>query len=98
MDGHTTQRESWTLSPPQSLLVAELRRERAESEHLPIPAMRKAIRESAHVSLARVAAILGVHRASVSRWESGKRTPRGEQRRRYKRLLDELKELSRDEL
>jgi len=61
-----------------------------ESLSLPGPAAARQIREAAGVSQARLAAELGVHELTVYRWEAGARTPRGELRRSYSRLLAEL--------
>ena len=61
-----------------------------EARRLPSPALRKAIRSDAGVSQARLATELGVHRVSVARWECGARDPRGELRKRYTDLLEEL--------
>ena len=42
----------------------------------------------------RVAEELGVDRVTVTRWELGMRTPRGELRTLYAELLEDLRELS----
>jgi transcriptional regulator with XRE-family HTH domain len=63
---------------------ARIRRE------LPPPAVRRAIREAAGVSQADIAAALGVDRVTVTRYESGARTPRGERLAAYVRVLREL--------
>jgi DNA-binding transcriptional regulator YiaG len=56
--------------------------------------MARAIRESAGVSQARLAAELGVHRMTVVRWESGARSPRSDQRAAYAALLAELQKVA----
>jgi DNA-binding transcriptional regulator YiaG len=61
------------------------------ARRLPLPKVAKAIREGAGVSQARMARALHVHRVTVARWESGDRAPRGELRRQYMELLDELR-------
>ena len=48
------------------------------------------IREQAGVSQGDVAEALGVTRPAVSYWETGRREPRGENRRRYVELLGRL--------
>ena len=49
------------------------------------------IRERAEVSLEELAAVLGVHRATLSRWERGLLTPRrGGAAERYFEALEEL--------
>lgn len=58
---------------------------------LPSPAMQRALRRAAGVSLAEVAAALGVTRQAVSMWELGQRTPRGATLIAYTRLLRELR-------
>jgi DNA-binding transcriptional regulator YiaG len=50
----------------------------------------RAIRLAARVSQAELAAELGCSRASVSRWETGQRAPRGRAAGRYLRLLQRL--------
>lgn len=59
---------------------------------LPEPAVRRAIRRAAGVSLADVADVLGVTRQAVSMWELGERTPRGPLLHAY---LDALRALQR---
>jgi transcriptional regulator with XRE-family HTH domain len=61
-----------------------------ERRDLPPPAMRRAIRESADLSLDQVANALGVSRQAVSHWEQGARDPRPEHLRAYAKLLREL--------
>jgi DNA-binding transcriptional regulator YiaG len=72
-------------------LVAEVR----EALSLPTPAEARAIREAAGISQARLAKELDVHELTVHRWEAGTRTPRGERRLSYARLLRELDEAAR---
>lgn len=74
-------------------LVEELRRK----ARLPVPAMRRAIRESAGASQGQIAAALHVDRVTVWRWEQGRRTPRGELRDRYVTLLEELRRMVDDD-
>jgi DNA-binding XRE family transcriptional regulator len=59
---------------------------------LPAPAIRQEIRRKADVPQDRMARELGVHRVTFLRWERGDRTPRGENRAAYARLLRELDE------
>ena len=61
----------------------------------PTPELAKAIRVSAGVTQAEMAAELGVHRVSVARWELGLRRPRGPLLDRYVEVLDELEALAR---
>ena len=57
------------------VLDDELTRVRARGE-LPPPALRRLLRERAGLTQAALARALGVHRAVLSRWETGERTPR----------------------
>ena len=50
----------------------------------------QAIRERNHLSRSEIARGVGVHEATVGRWESGTREPRGEAAIRLGRLLHEL--------
>jgi transcriptional regulator with XRE-family HTH domain len=71
-------------------LLARVRAEQA----LPQAKVRRSIREAAGVSQRAVAEELGVSAMTVSRWEDGSRTPRGELAERYGRLLGELREVA----
>jgi DNA-binding transcriptional regulator YiaG len=57
---------------------------------LPDAEIRALLRQRAGVSQAEVADVVGVTAATVSRWESGTRTPSGVHLTRYLELLDEL--------
>jgi DNA-binding transcriptional regulator YiaG len=57
---------------------------------LPDPAVRRLLRERAGLSQDEVASVLGVSRPAVTRWETGKRTPRGLMLTQYVELLDRL--------
>lgn len=50
------------------------------------------IRIAARLSLYDIARDLGVKAGTVSRWETGKRTPRGEAALRWAQLLNEIME------
>jgi DNA-binding transcriptional regulator YiaG len=52
--------------------------------------MRRALREANGLSGADLAKPLHVTRQTVSKWESGKRTPRGELLEAYVAVLEEL--------
>ena len=60
------------------------------ARHLPAPDLRRAIRIGAGVSQNQVAVVCGVDRATVSRWESGQRFPRGEHLLTYVQLLRDI--------
>lgn len=64
---------------------------------LPEPAVRRAIRQAARVSLADVAAVVGVTRQAVSLWELGQRTPRGPMLNTYVVTLRALQRATMDE-
>jgi transcriptional regulator with XRE-family HTH domain len=66
------------------------------ARRLPSPAGAKAIRLGVGVTQQQLADELGVDRVTVARWESGKRTPRGELRLRYIAVLETLAEFLRD--
>jgi transcriptional regulator with XRE-family HTH domain len=57
---------------------------------LPSPSVRRELREAAGLSQADIAAALGVSPAAVSRWEAGKRAPRGPWADLYRELLQSL--------
>lgn len=57
---------------------------------LPTPGMRRAIRESAGLSLTDVARVTGVSRQAVAAWEAGKATPARPHLSAYAELLREL--------
>ena len=59
-------------------------------EKPPAPRIARAIRITAGVSQAAMAAELGCHRTTVNRWEMYARRPRGELAKRYAALLREL--------
>lgn len=52
--------------------------------------MRRALRASSGLSAAELAGMLGVTRQAVSKWERGKRTPRGQLLEAYVAVLQEL--------
>jgi HTH-type transcriptional regulator/antitoxin MqsA len=57
--------------------------------------MRRALRITAGLSQEHLANELGVSRAAISRWETGDRSPRGQNRVAYAAALRELQELAR---
>jgi DNA-binding transcriptional regulator YiaG len=57
---------------------------------LPDPPMRRLVRERAGITQEDLAQVLGVDRATVSRWETGEREPRPSQLEGYLRALDRL--------
>lgn len=67
-----------------------MRKARAE-RLLPSPDERRAIREAAGVSQAAIGLILGVRPSTVTRYETGSRSPRGEMAVAYLRVLDRLR-------
>lgn len=68
--------------------------EEVRASRLPSPKTRRAIRLAAGVSQVRMAAELGVHRATVIRWENGEQEPSGDARTRYAQLLVGLREVT----
>lgn len=63
---------------------------------MPSPAMARQIRVESGTPVGRVATELGVAAITVSRWERGERTPRGQLLVAYLALLDELSAATRD--
>jgi len=69
--------------------------QRRRAAVLPSPAERRAIRERAQVSRREIAEELGVSEGAVKWWEAPhSHSPRGSRAIAYRRLLDELKELT----
>jgi transcriptional regulator with XRE-family HTH domain len=68
--------------------------ERARDRHVPLPPpkVRRALRIARDLTQDDTAELMEVARATVSRWETGQREPRGELRRKYAELLRELRE------
>jgi DNA-binding transcriptional regulator YiaG len=60
---------------------------------LPEPAVRRQLREAAHIPTRDMGALVGVTSTSVSRWETGAREPRGAIRARYAEVLETLQHL-----
>lgn len=70
--------------------------ERLRVKHsLPSPTLRRAIRVDAGASQADIAQEMGVAQRTISRWESGDASPRGERLAAYARLLAELQDVAR---
>ncbi|MFG2326808.1 helix-turn-helix domain-containing protein [Streptomyces sp. NPDC048568] len=63
---------------------------RSPGTPLPPPKARRRLRESASLTQAQLADRMGVTRATVRTWESGRRTPRGRRREAYAELLKTL--------
>ncbi|MDX3068755.1 helix-turn-helix transcriptional regulator [Streptomyces sp. ND04-05B] len=65
----------------------------ASRSPLPLPAERRRLRQAHALTLDEVAAALGVRRATVGGWESGRTEPRPPEREAYARLLKQLAQL-----
>ncbi|MEU7412889.1 helix-turn-helix transcriptional regulator [Streptomyces sp. NPDC042638] len=65
----------------------------ASRSPLPPPTERRRLRQAHALTLDEVAAALGVRRATVGDWETGKTEPRPPQREAYARLLKQLAQL-----
>jgi DNA-binding XRE family transcriptional regulator len=63
----------------------------ARNVPLPPPPLRRATRTAAGLSQAEVAAVTGVDRATIARWELGTREPRGDLRVTYARVLEAIR-------
>jgi DNA-binding transcriptional regulator YiaG len=57
---------------------------------LPTPSRRRSIRERAGATQAEIAAVLGVSKQAVERWERGEAKPRGRHAAAYVLLLEQL--------
>lgn len=62
----------------------------ARLRELPAPPIRRALREHHGLSQRQLAGLLRVDRASVSRYESGERSPRPSVAERYLEILERL--------
>ena len=62
----------------------------ARLRELPAPPIRRALRVHHGLSQGELAGLLGVDRASVSRYESGERSPRPRVAARYLEVLERL--------
>jgi transcriptional regulator with XRE-family HTH domain len=76
--------------------VTELRRRLSLTRELPPPDVRRRLREGAGVSLAEIGRACGVTSSAVAFWERGERTPTGENLRRYVRVLNLLREATKE--
>jgi len=61
------------------------------ARRLPAPTLAKAIRQDAGISASRMAHELGVHRATLARWEAGQHKPRGAKRAAWAQLLENIR-------
>jgi DNA-directed RNA polymerase specialized sigma24 family protein len=61
----------------------------ASAHPLPSPKERRRLREAKSLSEEQVAAAMGVTRATVRSWETGRTTPRGRKREAYARLISD---------
>lgn len=82
------------MDPTPNTGVEELAERLERRQLLPPPAKRRAIRKAAGASQADIAAAVGVHRESVSRWERGERIPRGPHADAYLAVLARLREIA----
>jgi DNA-binding transcriptional regulator YiaG len=73
-------------------LDAELEKAAARPSDLPPPEERARLRKALKLKQSQIANILGVHRLTVSAWERGEYDPKGDTRRLYIELLEEMKE------
>ena len=78
----------WPMSDVETLMgVVRMR------HALPPPALRRALRLEAGLSLREVAVAVGVSRQAVSHWEMGERSPRSPHLERYVTVLTALREV-----
>lgn len=81
--------------PERSAKVTALIEELITAKRLPAPPMRRAIRQAAGVTQARLAQELNVSDRSIAGWEAGTTNPSPKHRRPYTELLHSLNELAR---
>jgi len=74
------------MSTNTNALIQTLRRRRS----LPEPRVRKALRQAAGLTQEEVGAAVGVSGPTVSRWETGHRSPRGDALDSYAEVLATL--------
>ena len=77
------------MDDPLDALDALLARQ-ARLREMPAAPIRRALREHHGLSQGQLADLLGVDRASVSRYESGERSPRSSVAERYLDVLERL--------
>jgi len=70
------------------------KRERVE---LPAPSECRALRKALGLTLQEVAELVGCSHVAVVHWEKGERTPQGDNRTRYRELLDALEKRRREQ-
>lgn len=63
----------------------------ARTKRLPPPAIRRALRVAAGLTLQDVADVVGVTRQAVAKWETGERNPAGGARTAYAQALSDLR-------
>lgn len=71
-------------------LLEQLLKEARLRQALPEPSLRRLVRERVGLSQGEIARVLGVSRAAVCRWESGRRHPRRVTAAEYAALLERL--------
>jgi transcriptional regulator with XRE-family HTH domain len=71
-------------------LLDELLARKVARRRLPEPAIRRLLRVQAGLTQAELGAAVGVARETVSRWETGKRTPQGATLDSYLEALEKL--------
>jgi transcriptional regulator with XRE-family HTH domain len=76
-------------------LLDDVLAQAAAARELPTAAEARAIREAAGITQQQIGDVVGVDRATICRWESGKRRPRGANVRFYfavlKRIVEEMR-------
>ena len=75
-----------------SLSLPEFKERIRERRELPPPALRRELRRAAGVSVADVAAAIGVSRATVGFWERGEKSPTGANLSKYVEVLRVLRD------
>lgn len=85
-----------TVCQPGAMLEVNERQHLAQKltlrRRLPSPQVCRAVREMAGVTTSDVAQAVGVSRQTISNWETGKRSPRGQHLEAYLEILELLRE------
>ena len=71
-------------------VLDELLEEARARDSVPPVELRRLLRERVGLTQAELGRALGVDAATISRWEAGLRSPRGQSRGAYARLLERL--------
>jgi DNA-binding transcriptional regulator YiaG len=89
LDCQVTVRDDRVMQMSEIMLLVEAHKKARSGDA-------KKIRQKAGLTMAQVAAVIGVGESTVSRWEGGSRKPRGEHALKWAALLNELEQSAVD--